>query len=952
MTVRERVLTVVCAGLLGVALAVGALAQGVPTTTPATPTSPVTTPGQTTVTTVTTVTPPPEAPAVEAEEVAPPPPVEEEPPPPPPPTAAERFLALPRFGAALFGQQPPAPIQEPAAEPEGTSAATSPAGTARPGPTDEQRTAAAETPSGAQASTPTPARTATRPRVEPVVAGEAVPPSYLVGPGDELAVRVWTDAIEHVNASPVVDADGRIYLDLLGEVTVAGESIGELRQEIARRYRVFFTRAEVSVGLARARVIEVRVTGEALYPGKYRLAGNATLFSALYAAGGPSEIGSLRAIKLVRRGEQPLVVDLYEYLLSGDVSGDVPLQTDDTVFIPAAGATIGVAGEVRRPARYELSGPTTLSEALQLAAGVAATGYAHNLELWRVGESGRRELINLDATADCDLPVRDGDLILLTPVLEEPTNVVELSGAVMRPGRYQVRPGMRVSHLLTLAQGLAQDAHTGEAALWRLGPDLHYDMTPVNLAAALSGDPAQDPELQARDRVIIYAQTDVESPKEVTVNGAVLRPGILPWVRGMRVSDLVAQAGGLVDGAYTPQANLMRLGPDQRRALIPVNLERALGGDPEADVAVARGDVLEVLLREMVSLPSQVRVYGMVNMPGTYPRPQAMRVSGAILAAGGLTRYAGNEVEYTAGGTVGSVQPIYLSLRRDGEHFVVEPDPIVGDGDLVSVLGMGDLIPEPGEVSIVGRVVRPASYALQETAEAPDTVYRLLERAGGLLPDANPRGIVLYRLRTEIIGDEQEEDLRQVIATFNREVASATVEGEAQRAAGTSAQLAASLQAALMEGENTVIIPPRRLSETAWARAVPIDGATLIASKGQTGDFPLLRGDVVVVPEQPTTVTVMGAVVRAGALSWREGQRAVDYIERAGNFTSDARQAQTVVIRANGEVVPRALRTEIYAGDIVLVPSDYIFRAVNRPGTFERILSAITGIVTGYLIFR
>lgn len=939
MTVRDKLLGIVLASLLGLIAAPAVFAQDAPTP-----------PGQTTVTTVTTVTPPPEAAPVEGEQVPPPPPVEEEPPPPPPPTAAERFMALPRFGAAIFGQEPPpppAPAEQPPGEAEGEPAPPSgAASTASAGQATRPQPQTAVQPAAPASRPSTPART------EPAIVGEAVPPSYIVGPGDELAVRVWTDAIEHVNASPVVDADGRVYLDLLGEVTVAGESIAELREMIARRYREFFTRAEVSVGLSRTRIIEVRVTGEALHPGKYRLGGNATLFSALYAAGGPSEIGSLRAIKLVRRGEEPLVVDLYDYLLSGDITGDVPLQADDTVFIPAAGATVGVAGEVRRPARYELTGETTLSAALQLAAGVAPTGYAHNLELWRVGESGRRELINVDITRDSDLPVRDGDLILLTPVLEQPENVVELSGAVMRPGQYQVRPGMRVSDLLALGQGPSEGAHMGEAALWRLGPDLDYDLTPVDLAAALSGDPAHDPELQARDRLIVYAQEDVESPKEVTVNGAVLRPGIIAWVRGMRVSDLVAQAGGLVDGAYTPQANLMRLGADQRRALIPVNLERALAGDAEADVTLARGDVLEVLLRETVSLPGEVRVYGMVNAPGSYPRPQAMRVSGAILAAGGLTRYAGNEVEYTPGGVVGRVQPIYLSLRRDGEHFVVEPDPIVSDGDLVSVLGIGDLIPEPGEVSITGRVARPASYALQETAEEPDTVYQLIQRAGGLLPDANPRGIVLYRLRDEIIADEQEADLRQVIATFNREITSATVEGQEQRAAGTSAQLATSLQAAFMEGENTVIIPPRQLSETAWARAVPIDGATLIASGGQEGDFPLLRGDVVVVPPRPTTVTVMGAVVRAGALSWEEGQRAIDYVERAGNFTADARQAHTVVIRANGEVVPKALRTEIYAGDIVLVPSDYIFRAVNRPGTFERILSAVTGILTGYLIFR
>lgn len=924
MTACKNLWTIIVATLtLGLLIAPGVRAQEAPA--PPEPSA------QTTVTTVTTVTPAAEvvpAEEEEAEEATPeePEPVEE----PPPPTAAERFMALPRFGASVFGQPAPTPIERPEAEDQGEA------------PGEEE--APAETAPAPQAPAPR--------SVEPLPGGEAVPPSYIVGPGDELAVRVWTDGIEHVNASPVVDADGRVYLDLLGEVTVAGESIAELREEIARRYHVFFTRAQVSVSLARARVIEVRVTGEALHPGKYRLGGNATLFSALYAAGGPSEIGSLRAIRLLRRGEDALVVDLYDYLLRGDISGDVPLQAEDTVFIPPAGTTVGVAGEVRRPARYELTEETTLAEALELAAGVAPTGYAHNIELWRVGESGRRELINVDATADADLPVRDGDLILVTPVLEEPANIVELSGAVLRPGTYQVRPGMRVSDLLALGLGPSEDAHMGEAALWRLGPDLDYDLIPVDLPAALNHDPAHDLELQARDQLIVYFQEDVERPMEVTVNGAVLRPGTVTWVRGMRVSDLVAQAGGLLDGAYTPQANLLRLGPDQRRALIPVNLERALAGDAEANLRLARGDVLEVLLREDVTEPSEVRVKGMVNAPGTYPRPEGMRVSGAILAAGGLTRYAGDEVEYTPGGAEGSVHPIYLSLRREGEHFTVEPDPIVGDGDLISVLGRGDLIPEPPEVSIAGRVARPASYALQETVDEPDTVYRLIKRAGGLLPDANPRGIVLYRLRSEIIKDEQEWDLRQVIATFNREMASASIEGETQRAAGTSAQLAASLQAAFMEGENTVVIPPRRLSETAWARAIPIDGAKLIASQGREGDFPLMPGDVVVVPALPTTVTVMGAVVRAGALAWEEGLRAVDYIEQAGNFTPDARPERTVVIRANGEVVPRGLRETLYPGDIVLVPSDYIFREVNRPGTFERILTAITGIITGYLVFR
>lgn len=851
-------------------------------------------------------------------------------------TASERFNALPRFGASIFA--PPQPVVEEVEAPvEGE--ASKPVQPSQPRVARVVREVPAELLRPASVSG------------EPAAA-EAVPPSYIIGPGDELVVRVWTDAIEHVKANPVVDAEGAVYLDLLGEVTVAGESLGEVRQQMTQRYRMFFTRAQVSVGLARTRVIEVRVTGDALYPGRYRLTGTATLFSALYAAGGPNEIGSLRTIKLLRQGEEPLVVDLYRYLLEGDISGDVPLQPDDTIFIAPAGPTIGVDGEVRRPARYELASTTTLAEALQMAAGVSATGYAHNVEIWRVGESGRRELVNVDARAECTMPVQDGDLIVVTPVLEEPRNVVELSGAVERPGIYEVHAGMRISDLLSIAQGLSDLAHTEEAALWRLGDDLDYDLIAFDLAAALAGDPAHDLVLQPRDKVVVLSEEEVEAPMEVEVRGAVNAPGSVPWIRGMRVSDLVKRAGGLAEGAYTPQANLLRLGPDQRRQIIAVNLDRAMTGDRAADVVVERGDILDVLLREYVTEPSQVRVTGLVNVPGDYPRLQGMRVSDAILSAGGLAGTAGDQIEYTPGGAVGRVQPIYLALRRDGDAFTVEPDPIIRDNDLVAVLGRGEFIAKPPEVTIRGRVARPGTYALQDSIEDPDTVYELIMRAGGLLEDANPNGIVLYRIREEIIAAEQEGDLEQVISTLNRELSSASIEGEQQRAAGTAGQLAQSLQMALFQGTTTVVVPPRRLSKEAWASAVPINGQRLIESQGREGDLPLMPGDTLIVPPTPTTMTVIGAVVRPGALSWQEGLRVVDYIQLAGGMTPDARKNRILIVRANGDVEPKALEASVRPGDVVVVPSDYLFREVNAPTGFQRILNTLTTILTGYLILK
>jgi len=389
-----------------------------------------------------------------------------------PPTAAERFAELKRFGMNVFGP---------------TEATETTATGAEPGADEDE--SGAEKPTAERTQQPA-AQAPARPRA--VLASEPVPPTYVLGPGDQLAVRVWTDAIEHVAATPIIDADGRIYLDLLGEVTVGGERLSGAREMITRRYHEFFNRAQVSVGLSRTRVIEVRVTGDVRRPGTHLLSGAATLFSALNAAGGPNDVGSFRAIRVVRRGEEPLVVDLYDYLLRGEIDADVPLEPNDTIFVPPLPAEFGVDGEVRRPARYEMTGPVTLAEALQMAAGVTATGYMQGAELWRVGESGTRELLNVNLrTADADLRLQSGDLVVIPPVLEKPLNVVRLEGAVRRPGAYQVSAGMTVRDLLDLAGGPAENAHTEEAVIERLGEDLDRDLIHFDLAAALAGEPAR-----------------------------------------------------------------------------------------------------------------------------------------------------------------------------------------------------------------------------------------------------------------------------------------------------------------------------------------------------------------------------------------------------------------------------------------------------------------------------
>ncbi len=786
------------------------------------------------------------------------------------------------------------------------------------------------------------------------VSGQAVPPSYIIGPGDELAVRVWTRAVEHVSVRSTVSTDGTVYLPLVGEVTVASSTLADVREMMNEMYHQYFDAVQVSVALARTRVIEVRVTGDARRPGKYRLSGAATVFTALYAAGGPSEIGSLRDIRLLRRAEPPQVVDMYDYLLEGDAGADVLLEPEDTIFIPPSGPMVGLSGEVQRPARYELTEGITIASALDMAGGFTGTGDARRVQVWRIGDDGQRRLINVDATDPdyADFALSSGDLMVVDPVLEEAHNIVQISGAVTRPGSYEFREGMTVGDLLDRARGVVPGAHAERAWIRRLSDGLKYEQMRFRLADALAGEADADIPLRARDQVVILHEEDVEAPSEVEVTGAVRSPGVLPWNEGMQLSDLIALAGGLTDDAHTARADLLRLTPEQKREIIPVKLGEAVAGEADADVKLARGDRLRVLDRGTVMVEAEIEVGGYVNTPGRHRRFEKMRVSDALIAAGGLAPEAGREIQHTPGGDRTEIAPVVLTLERDGDETRVEPDPILEDDDLVTVLGIGDMVGRPKSVTIRGRVTRPGTYAMETREREPDTVYDLLERAGGMLENANPHGIVLYRLRDEILAEEQSEDLAQMISTFNRELVEDTVEAQRMREEGMTGQVAEGLRAAFAQHDRAIIIPPRRLTQDAWARAVPIDGELMMETRGDEGNFDLVHGDILVVPETPNTVTVMGAVIRPGALAWRDALEAEDYIKHAGGYAPDAEIRRTVLIRANGAVEAEGLNAEIRPGDIVLVPSDYMIREIAKPSTLDRILSGISGILGAYLLFR
>ncbi len=492
-----------------------------------------------------------------------------------------------------------------------------------------------------------------------------VPADYLVGPGDVLQVQLFGKENEAYELE--VEREGRIHFPGIGPIPVAGLTFRELKRDLRARVKRQLLGVEASVALARLRTIQVYVLGEVRAPGAYVVNALTDMSAALLRAGGVSEQGSLRRIRLVRGGREAAVLDFYDLLLRGDKRHDLRLQDGDVVHVPAVGDTVALVGEVKRPAIYELDGERDLASVLALAGGPTAEAYLEAVKIERITpEDGKRVLdVDLTRPEGRTFRVKNGDRVRLYGVAERKQSVVFLEGHVERPTWYQWRPGMRLSDLVP------------DESVLKPGADLEYVLiqrehrpgqTLEALSARLSAawrEPGgeDDPPLQARDRVVVFDLSDHralwldplirrlkaqalagEPAQVVRINGQVRAPGSYPLEAGMRVSDLVRAGGRLKESAYLLEAELTRFriesGLPREIEHLRVDLAAALAGNPEADLLLQPYDVLTV--KEVPQWEEQdlVTVEGEVRFPGTYPIRRGETLGQLLERAGGLTPFA------------------------------------------------------------------------------------------------------------------------------------------------------------------------------------------------------------------------------------------------------------------------------------------------------------------------
>ena len=329
-----------------------------------------------------------------------------------------------------------------------------------------------------------------------------VGPDYVIGPGDSFRVTLWG----RVDAQFVlqVDRNGQVIVPEVGALRVWGMKFGEmedyLQHELSRKYTDF----RMSVTMDRLRVIRVFVVGEAAVPGSYTISSLSTVINALVAAGGPSKNGSLREIQLRRNGAEPVMIDLYDFLLGGDRSGDVRLQDGDTIFIPLIGPVVGVAGNVKRPAIYEMSGSMTLGDVLDdLAGGVTFAGWLQRVQVERIEDHRKRIVVDFDLadsqdngsrTQPLQTIVQDGDVVKIFSVRPGEQDIVRLEGHVVRPGKYEWKPGMHLGDILTSYDVFLPQPNLDYGQIERLvPPDLHATFIPFSPGRLLAGDAEREP---------------------------------------------------------------------------------------------------------------------------------------------------------------------------------------------------------------------------------------------------------------------------------------------------------------------------------------------------------------------------------------------------------------------------------------------------------------------------
>jgi len=849
-----------------------------------------------------------------------------------------------------------------------------------------------------------------------------VPANYKIRVGDTLNIVVMSRLSAQSEYERIVNSNGQVFITGAGNIQAKGKTASQLRDYITRTISSKFSQLHIDVTVEKLATIRVQVMGEVAKPATYTTTGMATVFTALYQAGGPTKTGTFRRISLVRDGEPARSIDLYDFLLKGNKTKDLPLEDGDLIFVPPVGGTISVEGEVVRPGRYEPDFPITLASAIKMSGGVKPGGYLRSVQVERVQNGECKVLVSApinDQKGKPSFVLEPGDMVTISSVLPDRTNQVVISGPVAAPGIYGLKDKMRVSDLIKLAQGFdpKTEVYGARADILRTDPIEGTEILTFNLNQALKNNNSQNIELQKLDRVFIYQPDQVVfRPRMITVRGAVARPGIYKRTDGMRISDIIAAAGGVLPEAHLSRADLVRKDQDDKTELVRVQLQTALDGDPASNINMQDRDELTVYNQKDTTWQDcTVRVEGAVQRPGVYVRTGNMRVSDLMFACGGLLPEAAKVAEVghcSEKGTNSIIKVDLASLPAASEQ-----DVLLQDRDVITIPSLNPSRRTPEIVYITGEVARPGPYTLNDR---DDKLTDIIARAGGLTQNADKRGMLFLRQKENFENSQQGKDVdiilqrsrafadKQMLTQFAK--LGVGLPGQFIQAVQQSAETLAKpaevvAEEKLMNSVNTTQSATEKQpvlgsdsssqitdevgklgkglqklsdqqtkeeSDSASAMGPRVAEAQIVKMTGVDGtqelkeleksarvsvnlnqaysdpespdNITLRDGDRIFIPRITNIVTVVGAVVAPHYFAAGPGRDVNHYIRLSGGFAQDAAKESVVVVRSNGDALPKGQVKTVEPGDMIVVPTTGmidIAKKWERMGSVTKVISDV-----------
>ncbi len=647
------------------------------------------------------------------------------------------------------------------------------------------------------------------------------PENYVLGPGDEVIIDVWGDS--ELNLKYTITPDGYIAVPGLGRIQLSGMNIQQATTRIRNSFSSIYSdldsstpRTFLGISVGNTRSIKVNVMGEVKVPGTYTMTSFASAFHALYAAGGPNEIGGLRSIRIYRGGKVVANIDLYEYLMKGNSQKDITLRDGDIVKVDPHQILAQITGEVKRPMKYEMKPAESMEDLVAFAGGFTGNAFRGNVEVTRRGAT-EMETYTVNSDQYPYFNLNDGDLIQVDKILNRFTNKVEISGAVNRAGTFGISDQIRtVKDLINAAQGIRGDAYLQRGLLYRQLEDFSTEMQSVNIDDLLKNR-IPDIVLRKNDRLFIPSIYNINEEVNITISGAVRKPGEYAYATNMSVEDVILRAGGLTEGASLARVDVFRRVKDPYSTV----------------VSKKTGLAYSFTLKDGLALATQAKTF--------------------------------------------TLEPF--------DEIVVRSSPGYSEQEMVEI---------KGEVLFGGK------YAKLQRNER---ISSLVQRAGGLTPQAFAKGARLTRLMNE---------------------------NERQRAIDA-------IKADLKMSRDSTLTEEMNLTH----QFVGIDLAKAIEHPGSDEDIVLREGDILSIPYYTGTVKISGGVNYPVTVTYKKGMTVDGYIRQAGGYSRLAMSRKPFVIYMNGKG-SSGKWAKVEPGSEIIVPT----RPDREPMSPQTIMSLTTSIGT------